>query len=133
MPAVPDLSLGPRLRQLREGLGLSLRDVANDTGISSGHLSLIENGRVRAPSPSVLQRLADRYGADAQDLLVLAGYIKLEAEQVRRSHARVAMATMSDLTPEEIDEVESFISYLRQRKHAKARATEKRRHPASSI
>jgi transcriptional regulator with XRE-family HTH domain len=119
------MSLGARLRQLREGLGLSLRDVADDTGISSGHLSLIENGHVRAPSPSILQRLADRYGASPHDLLVLAGYINNKSPQIRRSHVRVAMATMSDLTPEEIDEVQSFISYLRQRKQKTGRATKK--------
>ena len=122
---MPDLSLGARLRQIREGLGLSLRDVGQDTGISSGHLSLIENGHVRSPSPSVLQRLADRYGADAEDLLMLAGYIRKVPAQVRRSHARIAMATMSDLTPEEIDEVQSFIGYLRQRRQTRARETEK--------
>ncbi len=121
-----ELSLGERLRQLRDGLGLSLRDVADGTGISSGHLSLIENGRVRAPSPSVLQRLAECYGADARDLLVLAGYIKEGPQRVKRSQARLAMATMSDLTGEEIDEVQSFIRYLRQRRQAKGRETGKR-------
>ncbi len=118
-------SLGERLRQLREGLGLSLRAVSQDTGISSGHLSLIENGHVTAPSPSVLQRLADRYNSDPHDLLVLAGYIKTNPTEVRRSHARVAMATMSDLTSDEINEVQSFISYLRQRRKAAGGATKK--------
>jgi len=88
-------------------------------------LSLIENGHVQAPSPSILQRLADRYGASPHDLLVLAGYVKQESAQVRRSHVRVAMATMSDLTPQEIDEVQSFISYLRQRRQKSGRAAKK--------
>jgi transcriptional regulator with XRE-family HTH domain len=122
---VSAVDLGSRLRKLREGLGLSLRDVSETTRISAGHLSLIENGRVRSPSPSILQRLANAYNFKAEDLLVLAGYITSPESDRTQAHARIALATMKDLSTGEIDEVQSFISYLRQRRHSGRRGNKK--------
>jgi transcriptional regulator with XRE-family HTH domain len=61
-PAVPDLPLegidvGRRLRELRAGRGLSLRSLAEKSGLNVNTLSLIENQRT-SPSVSTLQQLA---------------------------------------------------------------------------
>ncbi len=61
-PAVPDLHLdeidvGRRLRELRAGRGLSLRSLAEKSGLNVNTLSLIENQRT-SPSVSTLQQLA---------------------------------------------------------------------------
>lgn len=113
--------LGTQLRQLREALGMSLRDVWQVTKISSGHLSLIETGKVRNPSPTVLQRLAVAYKTDARDLLVLAGYLPKESPSSRhQAGARVALASLRDLDDEELGQVQTFVQILRQRKKQKA-------------
>lgn len=44
-PSTPQPALGASLRALREARGVSLHDVAAETGISASFLSLVENGR----------------------------------------------------------------------------------------
>lgn len=50
-------SLGNRLRELRRQQGLSLRALAEKSGLSANTLSLIENGKT-SPSVSTLQQIA---------------------------------------------------------------------------
>ena len=39
-------AVGPRIRALREGMGMSLRDLANRSGVSAPMLSQVERGEV---------------------------------------------------------------------------------------
>src|SRR5512133_4260955 len=50
-------SLGNRLRELRRQQGLSLRALAEKSGLSANTLSLIENGKT-SPSVATLQQIA---------------------------------------------------------------------------
>ncbi len=54
---VPEVDVGGRLRTLREGQGLSIRALAEKSGLAVNTLSLIENGKT-SPSVSTLQRVA---------------------------------------------------------------------------
>jgi transcriptional regulator with XRE-family HTH domain len=47
------LELGRAIRRKREELGLSLRDVANETGVSASTLSRIENGTGKPDTESI--------------------------------------------------------------------------------
>lgn len=69
------MTTGPYLREAREKKGLSLRDVEVRTSVSSGHLSMIEQGKVRAPSPRILYELARAYDLSYVDLMKRAGYL----------------------------------------------------------
>jgi transcriptional regulator with XRE-family HTH domain len=51
-----ETEIGPRLRGLRTGRGLSLRALADRSGVTAGALSLIENGR-NSPSVSTLKKV----------------------------------------------------------------------------
>lgn len=53
--------IGPRLRALRERLGLSQRALARKAGVPSSTVSLIESGRT-SPSVGSLKRLLDAAG-----------------------------------------------------------------------
>lgn len=68
------LSLEEILRDAREAKGLSLRDVAERTGISRSHLGYLETGQRERPDPRVLRLLADLYGLALSDLYLAAGY-----------------------------------------------------------
>ena len=57
------VAVGRRIRDLREQLGLSLRQVAGP-GCSPGYLSRVERGQ-RIPSVTVMADLADKLGVDA--------------------------------------------------------------------
>lgn len=66
--------LGDLLRKTRDEHGWTLRNVQEATGISNGYLSLIEKGKVKAPSPAYLESLAGHYGLVYEHLMELAGY-----------------------------------------------------------
>lgn len=59
--------LGDRLRALRSGRGLTLRQLADATGLSAGLLSQLENGRTD-PSIETLRRLARVFDSEIADL-----------------------------------------------------------------
>lgn len=79
-----ETSLGPFLKRLRESNKLSLRQVAQRAGLSSGYLSQIEGGKrgrrkdgdYFAPHPQILQKLATVYHVEAYDLFERAGYFE---------------------------------------------------------
>jgi transcriptional regulator with XRE-family HTH domain len=52
--------LGPRIRELRQGRGLTLEQVAADTGLSVSFLSMLERDKVSI-SVDNLERLANYY------------------------------------------------------------------------
>ena len=116
------MSLGEYLRQERERKGMSLRDVENalkdldDTiRVSSGHLSLIEQGKVSAPSPKTLNTLSKAIGLDYIKLMVEAGYLDESVLQDRPSPA-VAFRGAENLNPEQVRQVEDYIQFLRSKK-----------------
>ena len=48
-----EINLGPAIRRLREGQGLSLRALAEATGFSASFVSQVENGFGRVPTESM--------------------------------------------------------------------------------
>ena len=77
--------LGQYLKDIREGLGYSTRDINKLCEISQSYISLMENGK-RRPSPIILKKLASTYFLDYIDLYEKAGYIDLaEAERFDNS------------------------------------------------
>lgn len=65
-------ALGEYLRNRRKELGLTLREVAERTGVSNSYISQIESGQRKIPSARVLGLLARAYELDAGDLMNLA-------------------------------------------------------------
>lgn len=61
-------ALGLHLRQRRKALGLSLQRIADQAGISVGHLSQIERG-LSSPSVRDLMRIAEILQGSASDFL----------------------------------------------------------------
>jgi transcriptional regulator with XRE-family HTH domain len=63
----PPSHIGPRLRDRREALGISLREIARRVGVSASLVSQIERDRVN-PSVSTLYALASELGLSMGDL-----------------------------------------------------------------
>lgn len=61
------ITMGTRLREMRERAGLSLREVAKAARISAPFLSDVELGR-RFPTNETLALIAQKLGASADDL-----------------------------------------------------------------
>ncbi len=67
-------NLGDYLRTQRRGAQLSLRQLADQAGVSNPYLSQIERG-LRKPSAEVLQQLAKALRISAETLYVRAGIL----------------------------------------------------------
>lgn len=83
-------SLGEYLKEQRESAQLSLRQLAEQTGVSNPYLSQIERG-LRRPSAEVLQQLAMALRVSAEQLYSRAG-ISQDDGQVRS----VELAVLAD-------------------------------------
>jgi transcriptional regulator with XRE-family HTH domain len=83
--------LGEYLRDQRRAAELTLRQLAEQAGVSNPYLSQIENG-LRRPSAEVLQRLAAALRVSAEALYVRAGLIEQPGE-----NRSVEIAIASDL------------------------------------
>jgi transcriptional regulator with XRE-family HTH domain len=84
-------SLGDYLREQRLAARLSLRQLAEQTGVSNPYLSQIERG-LRRPSAEVLQQLAKALRVSAETLYVRAGILNLDDSEVRS----VELAVLAD-------------------------------------
>lgn len=103
------MTLGEVLRDARGRAKLSLRDVEREVGVSNGHLSLVESGAVRSPSPNILDALARLYGVSYALLMELAGY----RAPAKADAGDLADSELSDLSQVELEEVRRFVGYLR--------------------
>lgn len=95
--------LGVRLRQLREGLGLVLQDVANLFGTTRNVPSQWEGGQ-REPSYEYLLRLADFYGVTTDWLLGRDGAEKdsprvTQLKSHLRDYLRMREQALRETTP----------------------------------
>jgi transcriptional regulator with XRE-family HTH domain len=84
-------TLGDYLREQRVAASLSLRQLAEQTGVSNPYLSQIERG-LRRPSAEVLQQLAKGLRISAETLYVRAGILNLDDSEVRS----VELAVLAD-------------------------------------
>ena len=66
---------GPKLRELRTKVGLSLQELGARVGVDFSYLSKIENGVKPPPSKRVILRLAQVLKVSDGELLILAGKV----------------------------------------------------------
>jgi transcriptional regulator with XRE-family HTH domain len=100
--------LARRLREVREYLNYSQQYVSDRTGMPRSAISDIERG-TRRVSTLELKRLADVYGHRASYLL------GEEPPSELAGPAAVLARDASELTPEDQQEVQRFITFLRSR------------------
>ncbi|MBN1454456.1 MAG: cupin domain-containing protein [Anaerolineales bacterium] len=91
-------NVGARLRMLRAGAGLSIRALAEMSGLNVNTLSLIENGKT-SPSVSTLQQLAQGLGVPVTEFFETAREGKTVVHQKNRERPQAVFAhgMMEDL------------------------------------
>ncbi len=96
---VEPAAVGGRVRALREGLGLSLRDLAERSGVSAATLSQVERGE-SSPSLAVAGRIAEGLELTLSQLLRLdeGGHIAIVRAGDGRQRASAGHA-VEELTP----------------------------------
>lgn len=102
--------LGEYIRQRRDVLNMSLRQLAERSGYSRGSLSLIENG-LRAPTPETLQRIAEALRVDYEDLYAVSG-ISLP-EKLPELDAYLRTRYRDELTAADRRSLEQYFDELR--------------------
>lgn len=111
---MPAQSLGQGLKLARDLKNLSLREVEEATGISNPYLSQLENNKIKKPSPFYLHKLASLYGVDYEILMEAAGYVqKKDKSKGPKTLAGAALFSIEKLTPEEEQQLASYLSFLR--------------------
>jgi transcriptional regulator with XRE-family HTH domain len=112
-----ETTLGEELRRIRELRGLTLREVESITDISNPYLSQLETGKIEKPSPNYLYKLAEAYQVPYGLLMEKAGYVVKERKERKEPKVQsllgAALATTSDLTPEEAAELARYLAFIR--------------------
>jgi transcriptional regulator with XRE-family HTH domain len=92
-------AIGPRVRALREGMDLSLRDLAERSGVSAPMLSQVERGET-SPTLNIAERIASGLDLTLSQLLRLdeAPHIVVTRAGERRRRERRGHRT-EELTP----------------------------------
>lgn len=117
MPKRVRPTLGEFLRKARNKVGLSLRDVEEETKVSNAYVSQLESEKIKQPSPVVLHKLSKLYGVAYAAVMELAGYpVPKSFAENSLLHARVGR-----LTEEEEDAVVDFVELLRSRRRRQGR------------
>ena len=99
--ALPEPCVGPRVRALRESLGLSLRELAARSGVSAPMLSQVERGET-SPSLAVATRVASGLELSLSQLLRLdegEGLALVRVEERRHGGSHRAGHHYEVLTP----------------------------------
>jgi transcriptional regulator with XRE-family HTH domain len=67
--------LASRIRELRQGHGLTQQDLSQASGLSRSYISRLEMGDIALPSRERLRALAHALGTSLDDLLQAAGFL----------------------------------------------------------
>ena len=99
-PTVRDEAVGALLRTWRERRRLSQLELSDRTGVSTRHLSYVENGRSR-PTPEMILRLAEQLDvplAECNRMLLAAGFApRYSAEPIDDASLEVVMSGLRHL------------------------------------
>lgn len=106
--------LGIFLKAVREGEGVTLRFVEQQTGISNAYLSQLENGKIRQPSPILLHKLCSLYNVSYAKAMKLAGYpLPQDTDGFDGQEDRGLFARFCNITTDEEKELSEYLDFLR--------------------
>lgn len=111
-------SLGKTLKEARELLSMTLRQVEDGTGISNAYLSQLENDKIKKPSASVLYKLAHIYKIELNTLLTAAGIIERSSSLNQNNiewDKRISFYT-GTLSDDQKNQVLDYIQFLKSKR-----------------
>jgi HTH-type transcriptional regulator, competence development regulator len=110
-------SLGSTLKDARELMRLTLRQVEEATDISNAYLSQLENDKIKKPSANVLYKLASIYNIELDTLLAASGIIEKQTAKKSKLLNTIALSAET-MTAEEEQELLEYLRFLRHKKNA---------------
>src|SRR3712207_166415 len=92
-------SFGERLRQLREGAGLTQEELASRAGLTAKAVSALERGERKRPYPHTVRSLADALGLSEAERAALAEAVprREDADAPTQDNIKEAAATPATL------------------------------------
>jgi len=105
-------TLGKTLKEARELIPLTLRQVEDAVGISNAYLSQLENDKIKKPSANVLYKLSTLYNIELNTLLAAAGIIEESTEAKSKLLNSVALSA-KELTASEEQQLLTYLKFLR--------------------
>lgn len=113
-------TLGSCLKEGREIMSLTLRQVEEITDISNAYLSQLENDKIKKPSANILYKLTTLYNIEFNKLLQLAGVIEKTSDAQKNKILNSVAFSSEKLTNDEEDELLRYLKFLRsEKKNAK--------------
>lgn len=109
-------SLGRTLKDSRELISFTLRQVEDATGISNAYLSQLENDKIKKPSANVLYKLASIYNIELDILLEASGIIEKQSPRKSKLLNTIALSSES-LSQDEEQALLEYLRYLRFKKN----------------
>jgi transcriptional regulator with XRE-family HTH domain len=103
-------TLGQTLKEARELIPFTLRQVEEATGISNAYNSQLENDKIKKPSANVLYNLSSIYKIELDELLLASGIIK-EGQKIKDLGKSI-----KNLTPKEHQQLTDYLRFLRHKK-----------------
>ena len=119
MPTGGRGELGQYLWDIRQAAGKTLRQIEEASHVSNAYLSQIETGLIRRPSPQILYKLADAYGASYELLMEKAGHLRRQADVPGRASGRLPTFAKAHLDQDEEAELLKYLAFIRSRKGKK--------------
>jgi putative DNA methylase len=102
------MNFGKFIREERKRRGLSLRAIAQRTGVNAAYLSRVEVGKV-APSDQLIRRLSNVLSYNEDELLLLAGRLPAELRTMIEKEPRKVTSALRRLG--ELAVAESSVTY----------------------
>lgn len=118
--------LGDLLADRREELGLTLRQVEQETDIPNAHISQIESGTIERPAPHILWDFARVYDLDYAELMELAGHWEPGRGRAKRKNVVAALRALDELETDEQNQALQYMAKLA-RDRGRQRASRRRR------
>ena len=110
-------NLGTFLALARSDMGLTLRAVESQTGISNAYLSQLEHGKIRTPAPQYLYKLAELYRLPYELLMELAGHPVPKSETSTLVQTpNTFSARIGSVTKEEEETLIDYLQFIRSKK-----------------
>jgi len=101
--------LGRILRERREALGYSLRNLAERSGVPNNTILHFEQGKIASPAPDKVGRVAAELGMSLADVYSVAGWAIPDDLPTFKPYLRTKYA---NLPTEDVDAIERYATRL---------------------
>ena len=109
------MSLGKKIKELREEKLISIRELGRRTDVTGMHISNLEKGKVNA-SPELVNKIASALDANTDELLHLADRVDPAVVDVIQKNPMAVpsfLRSAKDLSPKEWEKMQNYLDAMK--------------------